>query len=205
MPLSPSQPGPRRRVAGSRRRSSDTPEPAARPAATDTAERTRRHTLTGLRWPLLALALAIALLATALVHGLRPALADADRAAAVGSARTTLESVLSYSGKTFDEHVAEVTPLLAAPFKDEFTQVARTDIKPLAEKNQATVQARVQEAGVMDTTGDGGAGTVVRVMAFVNQATTSKVQKTPAVDQNRVIATMTRVGDRWLLSALEAY
>ena len=205
MPLSPSQPGPRRRVAGSRRRPSDIPEPASRPAATGNADRAQRHTLTELRWPLLALALAATLLAATLVHGLRPALADADRMAAVGSARTTLESVLSYSATTFDAHVAEVTPLLAAPFKDEFTQVARTDIKPLAEKNQATVQARVQEAGVMDPTGDGGAGTVVRVMAFVNQATTSKVQKTPAVDQNRVIATMTRVGDRWLLSALEAY
>lgn len=113
--------------------------------------------------------------------------------------------MLSYSGTTFDEHVAEVAPLLAAPFKDEFTQVARTDIKPLAVKNEATVQARVQEAGIMATTGDGGPGTVVRVMAFVNQATTSTAQRTPAIDQNRVIATMTKVGDRWLLSALEAY
>jgi Mce-associated membrane protein len=98
-----------------------------------------------------------------------------------------------------------VTPLLAAPFKDEFGTVARTDIKPLALKNDATVQAKVYEAGVLDTSGDGGAGTAVRVMAFVNQATTSKAQKTPAIDQNRVIATMTKVGDRWLMSALEAY
>ena len=47
--------------------------------------------------------------------------------------------------------------------------------------------------------------TTVRVMAFVNQATTTTAQPTPQIDQNRVIATMKKVGDRWLVSGLEAY
>ncbi len=47
---------------------------------------------------------------------------------------------------------------------------------------------------VMDVSGDGGEGTSVRVMAFVNQATTTKAQQAPAIDQNRVIATMRKVG-----------
>ena len=163
-----------------------------------------RHTAWS--WPAaLATAAALLLLLAAVLYGTRPALGDDDRAAAVGSARTTLESLLSYSSDGFDAHVAEVKPLLGAPFREEFAKVAGTDVKPLAEKNKATVQAKVFEAGVMDTTGTAGAGTTVRVMAFVNQATTSSVQKTPAIDQNRVIATMTKVGDRWLLSALEAY
>ncbi len=153
----------------------------------------------------IAAGLAVALLGAALAYSLRPSLSDADRAAAVGSARTTLESLLSYSGTTFDKHVAEVLPALAAPFKQEFTKVAATDIKPLAEKTDATVQAKVYEAGVMDTSGDGGAGTTVRVMAFVNQATTTTAQPTPAIDQNRVIVTMTKAAGRWLVSRLEAY
>lgn len=205
MPLSPSQPSPRRRVAGSRRRSTEAAGPTTHLTVADAGEPAQRHTASR-RWgPVLGTVLALALLAAALVHGLRPAATDADRTAAVGSARTTLESVLSYTGKEFDAHVTAVEPLLASPFKEEFTKVAGTDIKPLAVENEATVQARVQEAGVMDVAGDGGEGTVVRVMAFVNQATTSKVQKTPAIDQNRVIATMTKVGDRWLLSKLAAY
>ena len=122
-----------------------------------------------------------------------------------GSARTTLESLLSYSGAAFDKHIGEVTPQLASPFKDQFTKVAATDIKPMAVKNDATVQAKVYDAGVMDSTGDGGEGTTVRVMAFVNQATTTKAQQAPAIDQNRVIATMRKVGDRWLVSELSAY
>jgi Mce-associated membrane protein len=150
-------------------------------------------------------ALALALLAASLVYALRPAVSDADRTAAVGSARTTLESLLSYSGSAFDKHVGEVTPQLTSPFKDQFTKVAATDIKPMAVKNDATVQAKVYDAGVMDADGDGGEGTTVRVMAFVNQATTTKAQQAPAIDQNRVIATMRKVGDRWLVSELSAF
>lgn len=150
-------------------------------------------------------ALALAVLAASLVYALRPGVSDTDRTAAVGSARTTLESLLSYSGATFDRHVSEVTPQLTSPFKDQFTKVAATDIKPMALKNEATVQAKVYDVGVMDATGDGGEGTTVRVMAFVNQATTTKAQQAPAIDQNRVVATMRKVGDRWLVSDLSAF
>lgn len=149
--------------------------------------------------------LALALLAASLVYALRPGVSDTDRTAAVGSARTTLESLLAYSGSAFDKHIGEVTPRLTSPFKDQFTQVAATDIKPMAVKNDATVQAKVYDAGVMDADGDGGEGTTVRVMAFVNQATTTKAQQAPAIDQNRVIATMRKVGDRWLVSRLSAF
>ena len=149
--------------------------------------------------------LALSVLAASLVYALRPSVGDPDRAAAVGSARTTLQSLLSYSGSSFDKHVSEVTPQLTSPFKDQFTKVAATDIKPMAVKNDATVQAKVYDAGVMDANGDGGDGTTVRVMAFVNQATTTKAQQAPAIDQNRVIATMRKVGDRWLVSELSAY
>ncbi|WP_374970321.1 hypothetical protein [Terrabacter sp. BE26] len=157
-------------------------------------------------WPaIVAAVLATALLGAALVYALRPTVSDANRTAAVSSARTTLESLLSYSGSSFDKHVEEVLPQLTSPFKDQFTKVAATDIKPMAVKNAATVQAKVYEAGVMDASGDGGEGTTVRVMAFVNQATTTKAQPAPAIDQNRVIATMRKTGDRWLLSDLAAY
>jgi Mce-associated membrane protein len=45
----------------------------------------------------------------------------------------------------------------------------------------------------------------VKVLAFVNQATVGADQKQPAIDQNRVIATLTRVGDRWLVSDVQAF
>jgi Mce-associated membrane protein len=156
----------------------------------------------------LATALALAALATlaaVLAYSLPARLTDADRTAAVSSARTTLESLLSYRGTDFDAHVAQVTPQLTSPFREQFATVATADIKPMAVKNAATVQAKVYEAGVMDATGDGGDGSTVRVLAFVNQATTTATQKTPAIDQNRVIATMKKVGDRWLVGDLSAF
>ncbi|NUR16667.1 MAG: hypothetical protein HOQ13_10190, partial [Dermatophilaceae bacterium] len=184
------------------------PAAAADTADTDTAaavDSHRRRVAARLWVPAVGAVVALVLLAAALVYALRPTVSDGDRTAAVSSARTTLESLLSYSGSTFDKHVGEVAPQLTAPFKDQFTKVAASDIKPMAVKNEATVQAKVYEAGVMDTTGDGGEGTTVRVMAFVNQATTTKAQQTPAIDQNRVIATMRKVGERWLVSELSAF
>jgi Mce-associated membrane protein len=167
-----------------------------------TRSRGRRHTVLV---PALAAGLALVVLAAVLVHALRPALTPGDRQAAVSSARTSLETLLSYSADRFDEHVAQVTPRLTSPFREEFTKVAASDVKPLAVDNGATVRATVYDAGVMDVTGDGSAGSTVRVMAFVNQATSTKKQPQPAIDQNRVIATMTKVGDRWLVSSLDAF
>jgi len=178
-------------------------EASADDGQTDVGTRSRGSA--GLWASAIGATLALAVLAASLVYGLRPGVSDTDRTAAVGSARTTLESLLSYSGSAFDKHIGEVTPQLTSPFKDQFTKVAATDIKPMAVKNDATVQAKVYDAGVMDADGDGGEGTTVRVMAFVNQATTTKAQQAPAIDQNRVIATMRKVGDRWLVSELSAF
>jgi Mce-associated membrane protein len=48
-------------------------------------------------------------------------------------------------------------------------------------------------------------GDTVTVLAFVNQARVGTDQKQPVVDQNRVIATMTKVGQRWLVSRVDAF
>lgn len=197
---------PVRRTKPARSTVTEQPEENQSSESTRGAEAGRERRASSRLWvPAIAATLALAVLAASLVYALRPVVSDTDRTAAVGSARTTLESLLSYSGSSFDKHVGEVTPELASPFKDQFTKVAATDIKPMAVKNDATVQAKVYDAGVMDANGDGGDGTTVRVMAFVNQATTTKAQPTPAIDQNRVIATMRKVGDRWLISELSAY
>ncbi len=154
-------------------------------------------------WPsVTALVAACALLAAVLVYVVRqPDVASTSaRAAAVGSAQSTLETLLSYDYKTFDQHLEQVKPQLTAPFLDQFASVAGTELKALATTNETVVQARVYNVGVMDTTRD-----TVRVLAFVNQATTTKAKPNPAIDQNRVIATMKQVGDRWLISSLDAF
>ncbi len=70
--------------------------------------------------------------------------------------------------------MAQVEPQLADPFKGQYTGAASGKLKALAQQNQTVVQARVLSTGVMDTT-----ATTVRVLAFVNQATTTKAQPDP--------------------------
>ena len=143
----------------------------------------------------------LASLGTVLVASLQdPATgARTDRAAA-SQARASLEQVLSYNYKTIDAQSAQSQALLTGSFKGEFTSAMDTEIKPLAVKNQTVVQARVSDLGVMSSS-----PTSVKVLAFVNQARIGADQKEPVVDQNRVIATMTKVGDRWLVSRLDAF
>jgi Mce-associated membrane protein len=120
--------------------------------------------------------------------------------AATAAARTAVETMLSYDYKTFDQHTAQVDALLTGAFRTEFDNGTRQSVKPLAVANQAVVQARASEVGVMSASDN-----TVRVLAFVNQATTSAKLDRPQVDQNRVILTMSRVDDRWLVSKVEAF
>ena len=155
------------------------------------------------RWvlPLVALVASLALLGTVLGVSLR---GSGDKAAleraASSQARTSIEQMLSYNYKTIDAQSAQIEGLLTGAFKGEFTKAMDTQIKPLAVKNQTVVQARVSDIGVMSSS-----PTTVKVMAFVNQARVGSDGKDPVVDQNRVLATMSRVGDRWLISRVDAF
>ena len=155
------------------------------------------------RWlaPGAALVAALAVLGLVLGVSLRDpdAAARAQRAAA-SQARASIEQMLSYNYKTIDAQAAQIEGLLTGAFKSEFSQAMDKDIKPLAVKNQTVVQARVTDVGVMSAT-----PTTVKVLAFVNQARVGADQKEPTVDQNRVIATLTKVGDRWLISKVSAF
>jgi Mce-associated membrane protein len=168
---------------------------ATGPDATTTA--TRRRLLV----PALALALSLALLATLLlVTREDPAQRSRDASAASATARSTLEQILSYNHATMTQQVPANQALLTGTFKDEFAATMTKTIVPLATKDKTVVKARAYEVGVMSQR-DG----TVTVQAFVDQARTSDAQKEPSIDQNRVIATMTKVGNRWLISALKAY
>lgn len=151
--------------------------------------------------PAIAFAVCLALLATVLFvtradPGERPRAASA----ATATARSTLEQILSYNYSTMAQQLPASQALLTGTFRQEFGETMTKTIVPLAEKDKTVVKARVYEAGVMKQSGNS-----VTVQAFVNQARTSDTQKEPSIDQNRVIATMTKSGDRWLVSALKAY
>ena len=124
-----------------------------------------------------------------------------NRSAAASSARAIVEKMLGYDYKTFDRHTTEVSALLTGSFKKEFVRAATDVVKPLAVQNQAVVLARASEVSVMSTPDHVG----VKILAFVDQSTTSAKLERPQIDQNRVILTMSRVDGRWLVSKIEAF
>ncbi|KGN33959.1 hypothetical protein N802_08155 [Knoellia sinensis KCTC 19936] len=145
--------------------------------------------------------MALALLATVLmVTREDPEARNREASAASATARSSLEQVLSYNHATMTEQLPASQALLTGGFKKEFGETMTKTIVPLAQKDNTVVKARAYEVGVMSQTDDS-----VTIQAFVNQARTSDAQKEPSIDQNRVIATMERVGNRWLISSLKAY
>ena len=172
------------------------------PQVQGTGEATPRTRHTGRRLaPAVGLGAALLLLAGAVGLSLSdPSGQDAQNRAATSTARTSIEQMLSYNYKTIDAQAAQIETQLTGSFKNEFTQAMDKDIKPLAVKNKTVVQARVSDVGVMEAA-DGR----VKVLAFVNQAKVGADEKQPAIDQNRVIATLTKVGDRWLISEVSAF
>jgi Mce-associated membrane protein len=152
----------------------------------------------------LALLLASAALVTSLVVWRaaqdRQTLAS-NQAAAESAGRATIAKMLGYDYKSFDQHTAEVSALLTGSFKSEFVKAATNVVKPLAVQNQAVVVATVSEVSVMSTPDQAG----VKILAFVDQSTTSAKLQRPQIDQNRVMLTMSLVGGRWLVAKVEAF
>jgi Mce-associated membrane protein len=124
-----------------------------------------------------------------------------NQVAAASAGRAITEKMLGYSYQSFDQHTAEVSTLLTGTFRNEFVKAATTVVKPLAVENQAVVVAKVSEVSVMSPGEQGD----VRILAFVDQQTTSAKLKRAQVDQNRVILTMSEVDGRWLVSRVEAF
>ena len=129
-----------------------------------------------------------------------------NQAAAASAAGVIVEKMLGYDYKSFDQHTVEVSALLTGSFRNEFVQAATNRVKPLAVENQAVVVAKASEVSVMSTPAkDSGRQDSVRILAFVDQSTTSAKLERPQIDQNRVILTMSQVDGRWLVSRVEAF
>ena len=124
--------------------------------------------------------------------------------AAASAARAIVEKMLGYDYRSFDQHTTEVSALLTGSFKNEYVQATTTRVKPLAVQNQAVVLAKASEVSVMSTPDLDGQDSV-KILAFVDQSTTSAKLERPQIDQNRVILTMSQVDGRWLVSKVEAF
>ncbi len=119
----------------------------------------------------------------------REAVSDA-RTAALAQARTSAETVLSYDYATLDDDFRSALALSTGEFAEEYRRTSAEVVRPLASTTQATVVARVVDAGVVSASADR-----VVVLVFVNQTTTSNRLDGPKTDLTRVRMTMARASE----------
>lgn len=124
-----------------------------------------------------------------------------NQAAAASAAGVIIEKMLGYDYKSFDQHTTDVSALLTGGFKKDFVQAATISVKPLAVTNKAVVLAKASKVAVMSTPDQD----TVKILAFVDQTTTSARLTRPQIDQNRVMLTMSKDNGRWLVSKVEAF
>ena len=121
---------------------------------------------------------------------------------ALAAATTAAHDVHSYDYRTLDRDIARAKAETTGAFSQQYAASAG-QLLTEAKQVKAIVQASVGLPGVVSATRD----TVV-VLVFVDQASVKQLpgqkQPTTRIDQSRVRLTMTKVGSRWLVSALSA-
>jgi Mce-associated membrane protein len=154
---------------------------------------------------MVAAVLCVPLVAALVVLLLREsdAVAEEDaRAEALAAAVTAATDVLSFDYRTLDQDVATAQADTTGLFAREYRQTADA-LKQQAADVRAIVQATPSRPGVISATAD-----EVVILVFVDQASVRQVagakRPTTRIDQSRVRMTMTKVGDRWLVSQLAA-
>jgi Mce-associated membrane protein len=124
------------------------------------------------------------------------------RAGAMAAAVTAASDVLSYDYRSLDTDISRAQADATGVFAAQYRKTAAA-LKEQAAQVRAIVQATASRPGVVSASAD-----EVVVLVFVDQASVRQVAgaKTPTtrIDQSRVRMTMTKVGDRWLVSQLAA-
>lgn len=198
-----------------RRREAVAPDPVG----DQSAEATEAARPRGRPIPLIGL-LAVLVLAAAVLTGylatrpvpadVRPIVGDdgrytsgsmpsADGAAAVGVAVRAVPAALSYDFQALDKAIDEATSYMTPGFAKTFQETFDETAKPMAESKRAVTRALVRGAGLVDIA-DERASVLVYVNQILVSSDTMKQKSSPAkVSQNRVLVTLERHDDRWLV------
>lgn len=107
-------------------------------------------------------------------------------------------AVLSYDYRRLEKGMADTRPLLTGDALAQYEEVQKP-LQRSAPRLKAVVSAEVKAATVLEADGDS-----ARVLLFVDQVSSSRKLTQPQLDQSRVVVTMQRKGDDWLVSSLSA-
>jgi hypothetical protein len=196
----------------------DTPAPAETPVTEDTATADGTddtEDAPGRRGGLLVgLTAAVALLAlVALAFTVVGPLADARkterlddrREQALTQARTLALNLVSIDYKTLDRDLQRISESTTGKARADFDdKILKNDsYKQLVKDNEAVITSTIQRIGLEPCGKDDDAclrGDTANVLVFLDQESKNKLRPTPRVDRNRVLLTLVRKNDTWLVS-----
>jgi Mce-associated membrane protein len=179
--------------------------PADEPPERDRSRASAPMTILGLLvLPLLAVAaVVVAVLVVNRYHADQRL--DDDRTAARASAERSLDTVLAYDYRRMDAVRAEAEPLFTSRYRPKYLDTFKilTTGKD-GQPGPAEATKTIVTASVLDTSVVAAEPGDVRVLAFVDQ-TRRRGDQQPAIFQNRVVATMRKSGNQWLIDDLQSY
>lgn len=122
---------------------------------------------------------------------------EAARAEATAVVKQHLGAILSYRTASVEKDLAAAQRHLTGRFEEDFGQLARTVVAPASKQDGVTTEAKVVASSVVSAS-----STDVVALVYVSHTTKSKTLSEPKVTPSRLRVTLTRVGDRWLISEL---
>lgn len=173
----------------------------AQAAEGESAESGRRRGIT-IRTPLLAgLGVLLVLsLGAAITFGLlykHQSDVDTARSEALATARSYAATVTGYDHKNLSKNFSDSLDGATGEFRDQYAGASKT-LRQMIKQAKATAKGDVLDAGVKSASTDR-----VEVTLFVDQSVTNAAVKKPRIDRSRVLMTLEKHDDRWLVSKLQ--
>jgi hypothetical protein len=115
---------------------------------------------------------------------------------AVTAARSYAGEFGSYDYRHLDADFAKVAAHLTPQFKTSYI-ASSSKLKPAIEQVKGVAVGSVRAAGLVSAT-----DTTALVAVFLDQKVTTSQSSTPRIDRNRLLVSLVKSGDTWLISKL---
>lgn len=123
----------------------------------------------------------------------------ADRTSAMHRLARVTAKALSYRAGTFEADIDASGAMMTGRMRAEYL-AALQPVKADVVHNGITLKATVVETSLITQT-----DRTIRGLLFVDRVTTSTGSAKERVDNSRVVVTMLKQGDRWLISKMDAF
>ncbi|MFC7451005.1 hypothetical protein [Rhodococcus daqingensis] len=122
---------------------------------------------------------------------------ESARGEALAAAPGYIEALLSYDAATVDADLDEAARGATGEFAGRFREFAANTVAPESKRQGLSTRARIAEAGYVSGDADR-----ARLLVFIDQITTSTQSPAPTSTSSRVLVSMERVGDNWLVAEM---